>query len=93
MALAGGISDYGKKDKVRVLREVNGVREMGSISLIDKNIFESPYYYLRQNDIVIVEPTKQKRSDAEQARIIQKISFAFTLVTVAATLANIFIKN
>ena len=93
VALAGGISDYGKKDKVRVLREVNGVREMGSISLIDKNIFESPYYYLRQNDIVIVEPTKQKRSDAEQARIIQKISFAFTLVTVAATLANIFIKN
>lgn len=93
VALAGGISDYGKKDKVRVLREVNGVREMGSISLIDKNIFESPYYYLRQNDMVIVEPTKQKRSDAEQARIIQKISFAFTLVTVAATLANIFIKN
>ena len=93
VGLAGGISDFGKKDNIRVLREVNGKRESGRISLVDKNIFESPYYNLMPNDIVFVEPTKQKRSDAEQARIVQKISFAFTLVTVAATLANIFIKN
>ncbi len=45
-----------------------------------------------QNDVLIVEPTKQKLKDADQARIASKISFAFTLVTVAATLANIFIK-
>ena len=93
IGLAGGISDFGKKDNVRVYREVNGKREMGTINLTDKDIFESPYFNLLQNDIVIVEPTKQKRNDQEQARIIQKISFAFTLVTVAATLANIFIKN
>jgi polysaccharide biosynthesis/export protein len=93
VALAGGISDFGKKDNVRVLREINGKRETGSIDLSDKNIFESPYYNLMQNDIVIVEPTKQKRNDAEQARISQKIAFGFTLVTVAATLANLFIKN
>jgi polysaccharide biosynthesis/export protein len=93
IALAGGISDYGKKDDVRVLREVDGKRESGSIDLSDKNIFESPYYNLKQNDVVIVAPTKQKRNDAEQARISQKIAFGFTLVTVAATLANLFIKN
>lgn len=92
IGLAGGVSDFGKKDNVKVLREINGKRETGTINLTDKNIFESPYYNLMQNDIVIVEPTKQKRNDAEQARIAQKISFAFTLVTVAATLANIFIK-
>lgn len=93
IGLAGGISDFGKKDNVRVLREIDGKRETGTIDLSDKKIFESPYFNLMQNDVVIVEPTKQKRNDAEQARIIQKISFAFTLVTVAATLANIFIKN
>ena len=93
VALAGGISDFGKKDNVRVVREINGKRESGIIDLSEKNIFESPYYNLMQNDIVIVEPTKQKRNDAEQARISQKIAFGFTLVTVAATLANLFIKN
>jgi polysaccharide biosynthesis/export protein len=93
VALAGGINDFGKKENVRVLREINGKRESGIIDLSDKNIFESPYYNLMQNDVVIVEPTKQKRNDAEQARISQKIAFGFTLVTVAATLANLFIKN
>lgn len=93
VALAGGITDYGKKDNVRITREINGKRETGIINLTDKNIFESPYYNLVQNDVIVVEPTKQKRNDAEQARISQKIAFGFTLVTVAATLANLFIKN
>jgi polysaccharide biosynthesis/export protein len=93
VALAGGITDYGKKDNVKIHREVNGKSETGTINLTDKNIFESPYYNLVQNDVVIIEPTKQKRNDAEQARISQKIAFGFTLVTVAATIANIFIKN
>ncbi len=93
LALSGGITDYGKKDSVKVTREIDGKRETGTISLTDKNIFESPYYNLLQNDVVIVSPTKEKRKDAEQAKIAQKISFGLTLVTVAATLANIFIKN
>jgi len=93
IGLAGGIDDFGKKTNVKVVREQNGRRETGYIDLSSKEIFESPYYNLLQNDVIVVEATNQKYKDAEQARIIQKISFAFTLVTVAATLANIFIKN
>jgi len=92
VGLAGGISDYGKKNSVRVLREINGQRETGVIDLSSKNIFESPYYHLMQNDIVLVEPTKQRMNEAEQARVFQKISMGLTLVAAAATLANIFIK-
>lgn len=93
IGLAGGITDFGKKDNVRILREIDGKRETGVIDLSSKDIFESPYYYLVQNDVLIVDETRQKLKDAEQARITQKITFAFTIVTVAATLANIFIKN
>jgi polysaccharide biosynthesis/export protein len=92
IALAGGISDFGRKDSVKIIREIDGKRELGIISLADKNVFNSPFYNLVQNDKIIVSPTKEKGKDAEQAKIAQKISFAFTLVTVAATLANIFIK-
>ena len=92
IGLAGGINDFGKKDNVRILREINGKRETGVIDLSSKDIFDSPYYYLAQNDVLIVDETKQKLKDTEQARITQKIAFAFTIVTVAATLANIFIK-
>ena len=95
VGLAGGVSEIGKLTNIKILREQNGVRETGKIDLSSKDIFDSPYYYLVQNDVLIVDidETNRKYKDAEQARIVQKISFAFTLVTVAATMANIFIKN
>jgi len=93
IGLAGGITDYGKKDKVKVVREINGQRETGIIDLSSKDIFDSPYYNLVQNDLLIVVETNEKMKDAQQAKIMQRISFAFTIVTVAATLTNIFIRN
>ena len=92
VGLAGGVTDYGKKNNLRIVREQDGKREIGFIDLSSKDIFESPYYHLVQNDVLIVEPTKQKMKDEDQARAASKISFSFTLVTVAATLANIFIR-
>ena len=92
VGLAGGVTDYGKKNNLRIVREQDGKREIGFIDLSSKEIFESPYYHLVQNDVLIVEPTKQKMKDEDQARAASQISFVFTLVTVAATLANIFIK-
>jgi len=93
IGMAGGITDYGKKTGVKILREKNGQREIGLIDLASKDIFTSPYYYLSQNDVVIVEETNRRLNDTEQARVLQKISFAFTMVTIAATISNLFIKN
>jgi len=92
IGLAGDLKDYGMKKNVKVIREVNGDREIGSIDLTSKDLFESPYYNLMQNDVVLVDPAPQKLRDADQARTAQKISFAFSIITVAATLANIFIR-
>ena len=93
VGLAGGVTDYGKKDNIKVIREMNGVREIGYVDLTSDSLFYSPYYNLVQNDVLIVEPTKKRARDAEQAVVAQRISFALTLVTVAATLYNIFDNN
>jgi polysaccharide biosynthesis/export protein len=93
VGLAGGITDNGKKTDLKVVREVDGKRETGTINLSDKSIFKSPYYNLVQNDLIIVGTTGQLQKEAEQVRVTQKISFGLTLVTVAATLANIFIRR
>lgn len=90
IGLAGGVTDYGLKDKVKVVREINGEREIGIVDLSSKDVFDSPYYNLMQNDLIIVGETDRKLKDSEQARITQRVSFALTLVTVAATLYNIF---
>ena len=93
VGLAGGVTDYGKKTNIRVVRETNGQRETGIVDLTSKDLFESPYYNLVQNDIIIVEATNQKQKDTEQLRTMQKVSFALTFITVTATLSNIFLRN
>ena len=90
IGLAGGITDFGKKNTVKVLREINGKREVGYVDLSSKDLFESPYYNLMQNDVVLVEPTKQKIKQAEQSIVAQRITFALGLITSAAFIYNIF---
>jgi polysaccharide biosynthesis/export protein len=90
LGLAGGITDYGKKDAVKVLRESNGKREVGYVDLSSDSLFVSPYYNLMQNDVVSVEPTKQKRKQVDQAIVAQRITFALGLITSAAFIYNVF---
>jgi polysaccharide export outer membrane protein len=90
LGLAGDIPVTGKKDKVRVIREVNGDREIGSVDLTSKNIFESPYYHLQQNDVVLVDVKKNKVKQTDQALVLGRIAFALSLVTTLAILYNIF---
>jgi len=90
LGLAGDIPVTGKKDKVRILSEVNGDGELRTVDLTSKNIFESPYYYLQQNDVVIVDVKKSKVKQTDQALVLGRIAFALSLVTSLAILYNIF---
>jgi polysaccharide export outer membrane protein len=90
LGLAGDIPVTGKKDNVRVLREVNGNREVGTIDLTSKNVFDSPYYNLQQNDVVFVDIKKTKVKQVDQGLVTQRITFALGLVTSIALLYNIF---
>ena len=90
IGLAGDIPVTGKKDNVKILREVNGDREIGTVYLTSKNIFESPYYHLQQNDVILVEVKKNKVKQADQALVFSRIAFALSLVTTLAILYNIF---
>jgi polysaccharide biosynthesis/export protein len=90
IGLAGGITDYGKKDRIKVLREVNGEREVGYVDLTSDKLFESPYYNLLQNDVLFIEPTKQKQKLADQNQTTQRISLVLSIITAAALIYNIF---
>jgi polysaccharide export outer membrane protein len=80
IGLAGGITPYGKKETVRVYREIDGNREIGTIDLTSKDVFSSPYYNLVQNDIILVEPNKSKVRPEDQLTW-QKITAAVGLIT------------
>ncbi|SDS26012.1 polysaccharide biosynthesis/export family protein [Christiangramia echinicola] len=57
MAMAGDISYDGKRENITIIREQNGVKSIGTIDMTETNLFSSPYFYLKQNDIVYVEPS------------------------------------
>lgn len=90
VGMAGGVTEFGKIKNVKILRENNGVREMGTLDLTSQQIFESPYYQLQQNDVVLVDQTSYKLRQTEQARISQQIGFALSIITSIALLYNIF---
>ncbi len=65
---AGDLSIDGNRD-VTLVREVNGTREIARIDLRSKELFNSPYYYVQQNDVIYVTPSDRKvntRSDMAQ---------------------------
>jgi polysaccharide export outer membrane protein len=90
VGMAGGITEFGKIKQVKILRESNGVRQLGTLDLTSKNIFESPYYQLQQNDVVLVDQNRYKLRRTEQTRISQQIGFALSIITSIALLYNIF---
>ncbi|WP_298247447.1 polysaccharide biosynthesis/export family protein [uncultured Christiangramia sp.] len=64
LAMSGDISYTGKRQNIRVIRESNGVKSVGLIDMTEIDLFDSPYYYLKQNDIVYVEPTYARMKSA-----------------------------
>jgi polysaccharide biosynthesis/export protein len=57
LAMAGDITYNGKRENITIIREENGIRKIGYIDMTKSDLFDSPFYYLKQNDIVYVQPT------------------------------------
>ena len=65
LAQAGDLTIYGVRDRVKLIREdARGKKEMHTLNLNDANLINSPYYYLQQNDIIVVEPNKVKSQNS-----------------------------
>ena len=87
IGMANDMTIYGKRNDILVIREVNGHREFGRLDLLSKDVFKSPYFYLKTNDVVYVEPVRSKffiRSGAPQY-----IGIAAAGITLLLTLLNL----
>lgn len=58
ISMAGDLTIYGKRDAIFVIREDNGERVTHWVDLRSCDLFKSPVYYLKQNDVVYVQPNK-----------------------------------
>ena len=85
LGLAGDLTIYGKRDNILIMREQDGKRTTAYINLADANFINSPYYHLKQNDVIYVTPNNAKKNSASfgpQTGIY--ISIASIIVTILA---------
>ncbi len=92
LALAGGVAPGGNLKNILIIREQNGKRTMHTVDLTKGDFFQSPNYYLKQNDIVYVAPTNKQliANDQSAQRTFQYISFGFSILNLILIISNLF---
>ncbi len=88
LSMVGDLTIYGQRQNVTVIREENGVRTVGELDLSSKDVFESPFYYLHQNDVVYVEPNMKKKKSAERDPM--TMTYISTGLSVLSVLSSMF---
>ncbi|WP_298555634.1 polysaccharide biosynthesis/export family protein [uncultured Algibacter sp.] len=84
IALAGDLNIKAHRENVLVIRDFNGAKTYTRVDLTSKEIFNSPVYYLTQNDVIYVEPNNSAVSNASgDTRIGTIISITSFLITTA----------
>ncbi len=92
LADAGDLTMYGRRDNVLLVREDAGVRSFHRLNLNDANIVNSQYYYLKQNDVVYVEPNAVRVVNSEYNQNNSfKISIISTVVSAISVIASLVI--
>jgi polysaccharide export outer membrane protein len=82
---AGDLSIYGSRNNILILRENNGTTTTKRIDITKSDFINSEWYYLRQNDVVYVEPNKTRiNASAVGPNITIGISALSLLVTIIA---------
>lgn len=90
IGMAGDLSIYANRTNVLVIREENGKRTTARLDLQTAEIFTSPYFYLQQNDVVYIEPTKARIATVADPvqRFISYGSGILSIVTLIIALSN-----
>lgn len=88
LSMVGDLQITGQRENVTVIREENGQRIIGTLDLTSKDVFNSPYYYLHQNDVVYVEPNTKKRRNADRDPIV--MTYISSGLSVLSVLSSMF---
>ena len=81
---AGDLTNSAYRNNVLVIREENGIRKAYEVNLLDNQaVFNSPAYYLQQNDVIYVQPNKSQRV---------KGSTSYTWLSVGSTVVGMIVS-
>ena len=92
LSLAHDLTIYGQRDKVMVIREHNGERDVYVLDLRSKELFDSPAYYLQQDDVIYVVPNDVRAGQSTiNENYFKSGSFWISLSSVSLTVINLIV--
>ncbi len=92
LAACNDLTEYGKRDRVYVIRNENGERTYHRLDLTSSEVFSNPYFYLRQNDVVYVEPNQIRIDNSKyNQNNAFKLSVISTIVSSVSVIASLII--
>ena len=87
---AGDLTIYGRRDRVKVLRDEGGRMRTYEVDLCSaSDLIASPVYYVRQNDVIYVDPNDVRaRQSTVNGNNVRSTSFWISLTSLAASVTN-----
>lgn len=90
LGLAGDLTMYGKRNDVLVIRSIDGVTAKERVDLSKAAFMNSPYYHLKQGDVVYVSPTKTKE---KTARLDPNTGLYISIASIAITIIALIVRK
>ena len=84
--MSGGINDYGNLKKIKIVRSEKNKKQIYNVDLTSSNILTSDFFYLRNNDLIYVQPLKFKGFKKSQSQLL------LSALTTFAVLFNVYLK-
>lgn len=81
LSMAGDLTIFGKRNNILLIRETDGTKSYNRIDITKSDFTQSPFYYLSQNDLIIVEPNKTKMNSSNFGPNISTTISALSLLT------------
>lgn len=92
LSAAGDLTDFGRRENITVIREVDDVNRYFMVDLRNKNVFQSPVYILQNNDIIYVEPNENKlKTLSVNPDVQRRTSMLLTITGLLFTMATLFV--
>ncbi|MGB3453651.1 MAG: polysaccharide biosynthesis/export family protein [Moheibacter sp.] len=88
LAMAGDMKIEGKRNNIMIIRERGGQKTINTIDLTKRETLDSPFFYLKQNDVVYVEPNQAR----VQSSKILNYSTVISVVSIGIALVSILIR-
>ncbi len=84
LAQSGDLANNARLDQVLVIREMGNERQVYAHDMRSKEIFNSPAFYLQQNDVIYVVP-KYRKQDTE-SKVLQYLTVVLSMATAASSI-------